>query len=514
MARRRTFIANDDRPLFIVKRDLTGGQNTRQHEQVIGDNQAILLQNILLETAGSRQLRSGQTRIDSSYPASSSSGYGLFGFDPDGGTFEILAIQDTNLSGWILSGSFTDYKTDFTAGLQTTIIKAGQSGQNDIALISNGSDNVFAMYQDHTMHDLGDTNTSPPKTLAIAYYGNRVWALKNNLASFSDAFPADYSLAFDRTTDAFRAPVGEARAIVPTRDQGLILLGADQIWQLSPSAVPDPTTDFPQKVLDIGCVAGNTAMQVNDDIMFLAADGVRGLFRTQLDKLQTGKSFPVSYALQDEYNRINWNHIDKACSIYYQNKYIISLPVDGSSYPNMCWVYYPAYDAWVVYDGWNIARFAKIRESGDEKLFGIDSVSGKVYRLFSGTTDDGNAIVFDEQSKAEDFGKPLVYKFGCEYKIKVEGGNGTLVIYASPDGSDWIQLGTLDTGLASVTFPVTFPVLFGDSVETSGVFHLDDSGIIKFKRCKFRIYCNDLNSIINIIESSVMAIEEPYLSED
>jgi hypothetical protein len=514
MARRSSTYASDDQPLYIVKRDLSGGQNTRQFEQLIGDTQAVLLQNILLETAGSRQLRAGQTRIDNSYPAVSGTGLGLFGFDPDGGQFELLALQKTNLSGWILSGSFSNYKTDFTTGLLTTILKVGMTGQNDVAMISNGTDNVFIMYQDHTMHDLGDTNTSPPKTTALAYYANRVWALKGNLAYFSDAFPSNYATAFDRTTNAFRVPVGTARAIVATRDQGLIFLGADQIWQLAPSTVPSATTDFPQKVLDIGCVAGNTAVQVADDILFLAPDGVRGLFRTQLDKLQTGQSFPISFVLQDEFDAINWNHIDLACAVYFENKYIISLPTDGSAYNNTCWVYYSAYKAWVVYSGWNIARFAKIRLFGKEVLYGIDSVTGRVYQLFSGLTDNGSAIVFDEKSRAEDFGQPLVNKFGCEYKIKVQGGSGTLTISAAPDSSDWIQLGTVDTGLTTVTFPVTFPVAFGDSNETNAVFHLDDAGIIKFKRCKFRIYCDSPSAILNIIETSIMAFQEPYLSED
>jgi hypothetical protein len=388
------------------------------------------------------------------------------------------------------------------------------TGQNDIVLISNGTDNVFAMYQNHTLHDLGNTNTSPPLTTALAYYGNRVWALKRNLAYFSDAFPADYSAAFDRTTNAFRVPVGTERAILATRDQGLIFLGADQIWQLAPSTVPSAATDFPQKVLDIGCVNGNTAVPVADDIYFLAPDGIRGLFRTALDKLQTGESFPLSFVLQDEFNSVNWNHIDLACAVYFENKYIISLPTNGSATNNTCWVYYPAYKGWVVYSGWNIGKFAKLRLFGKETLYGIDAVTGQVYTLFSGTSDNGSAIVYDEWSKAEDFGQPLIYKYGCEFKVKVQGGNGTLIVSASPDGQDWIQLGTLDTGLTSVTFPVTFPVHFGDENETNGVFHLDDAGIIKFKRCKFRIYCADSGAIINILESSVMAFAEAYLSED
>ena len=509
----KRYNAPDDVPQYIVKRDLSGGINSRQHEQIIGDTQAVLLQNILLETAGSRQIRAGQTRLDSSYPTVAGSGYGLLGFDPDGGTFELLAVQGTNLSGCPVGGTFSTYKSDLTPSLQTTIIKAGQLTQNDIAIVSNGVDNAFAMYQDHSMHDLGDTNTSPPKTPAMAYYGNRVWTLDKNLASFSDAFPADYSLAFDRTTNAFRVPVGERRAIVSTRDQGLIFFGADQIWQLSPSVVPDPTTDFPQKVLDIGCVAGNTAVQVGDDILFLSPDGVRGLFRTALDKLQTGQSFPLSYLLQDQFNAINWSHIDKACAVYFDNKYILALPVNNAAYNNICWVYYPAMKAWVVYTGWNIARFSKIRVGGQETLYGIDSVTGQVHKLFDGTNDSGNAIEFDEISRAEDYGNPLVYKYGGEYKIKAKGGNGTLTIEVNVDGNGWVRIGTLELAVVGITFPTAFPMLFNNNQEVYGIWHLDGNDVVKFKRVKFRNYCDDVDANITILESISTAFVEGYLSE-
>jgi hypothetical protein len=110
----KSYNAPDDPISFVMKRDLSGGMDTRKHEQIISDTQATMLKNILLETAGSRTLRSGSTRIDTSYPSSSGEGVGLFGFDPDGGSFELLAVQKTNLSGWNGSGSFTNYKTDLT----------------------------------------------------------------------------------------------------------------------------------------------------------------------------------------------------------------------------------------------------------------------------------------------------------------------------------------------------------------------------------------------------------------
>jgi hypothetical protein len=505
--------APDDPILFALRRDLSGGMNNRQHEEIIGDTQAVLLENVLLETAGSRIIRTGQTRLDAAYPASAGAGLSLFGFDPDGGTFELLAVQGATFSACPIGGTFTDYHT-LTTGLQTTIIKAGMTGQNDVALISNGTDNVHLMIQDHTITDLADTNTSPPLTTALCYYGNRVWALKNNLLYFSSAFPADYAAAFDRTTNAFRMPVGTARALIGTRDQGIICFGADQIWRLLPaSTTPAPTTDFPEKILEIGCVNGNTCVQVADDIFFLSPDGVRGLMRTQLDKLQTGQSFPLSYNLQDEFNSINWAQINKASAIYFENKYIISLPVDNSTTNNECWVFYPAMNAWTIYTGWNIARFAKIRVNGQEALYGIDSANGRVYRLFYGTTDNGTAITYEEISRAEDFGQPMLYKMGGEYRVKLSGGNGTIVASANADSKGWVQLGTVDLEVVGVSFPTTFPMAFGDDTEVIGNWHLDDAGITKFKRVKFENWCDTSGAAITILESSATAFQEDYVSE-
>ena len=645
MRKKGGFQAPDDQPVPIVKRDASGGMNTRQDPQSIADNQFALLQNILLENAGSREIRPGYTRIDNTYPSVASSGYGLFGFNPDGGVFELLAVQKGNIFGWPSSGTFISRKTGFTDGIPTTIIKAGMQTQLDIAIISNGTDDPYAMYQDHTFHDLlSNQYYSMPKTKAICYYGDRVWALKNNLMSFSDAFPATYyptssvligdqttysfttgdaiqvtidtvlydniSLSgcstiaqvasaintavgstvatvgafpnpvgvlvitsptvgtssitiiddsssmkthnpvitciaklfatatrstngfapFDNIVNVFRVPVGVAQALVPTRDQGIIALGADQIWQLSPSAVPSPTTDQPSKILDIGCVAGATAVQVADDIIFLAPDGVRGLFRTQLDKLQTGQSFPLSYVLADQFNSLNWAAIGNACAIFFDNKYLISVPVNGSSYNNEIWVYYPALStafytstnnsdlstkkSWVVYSGWNIARFAVMNIGGKQTLFGIDSVTGQVYQLLTGTTDNGTAIVYNEISRAEDFKAPLQFKKGGEFKVRALGGNGTLVVSANADNLGWVQLGTINLSLFGVTFPTIFPVHFVNASETSAFFHLDDAGIIRFKRCEFEIFCSNMNSDITILESIITAFVEDYISED
>lgn len=62
------FMGKDDQPLFVLKRDLSSGMNTRDNSQMIADNQAVLLQNVLLETAGQTSIRTGQTLVDIHYP--------------------------------------------------------------------------------------------------------------------------------------------------------------------------------------------------------------------------------------------------------------------------------------------------------------------------------------------------------------------------------------------------------------------------------------------------------------
>lgn len=68
MPRQQVYTAPDDQPLFVLKRDLGGGMNNREHPQMIADNQSVLLQNILLETAGQTSIRTGQTLVDTDFP--------------------------------------------------------------------------------------------------------------------------------------------------------------------------------------------------------------------------------------------------------------------------------------------------------------------------------------------------------------------------------------------------------------------------------------------------------------
>jgi hypothetical protein len=160
----------------------------------------------------------------------------------------------------------------------------------------------------------------------------------------------------------------------------------------------------------------------------------------------------------------------------------------------------------------NIARFAKISVDGEERLYAIDSANGKVYRMMSGTSDNSTAITYTEEGRAEDFGKPLQFKNGGEFKIKCRGGTGTINVFASVDGAGYVGLGSLSLAISGVTFPTSFPVVFSTYEEASEQWHLDPLG--KFKRIKFKITCSTVDAVVTILESIATTFLEEYLSED
>jgi hypothetical protein len=503
-------MATDDKEIFFIRKDLSGGQNNRIHGSNIGDNQATVLYNVDIGTPFQTSKRPGLGLIQD---IGNNAGTGLFGFEPDGGTNVLLVTEGSNLSSWPGSGSFTNRYASFTSGLQTTMIKTGEQGNNDVVLVSNGTDNVQRMTQGFVFADLGDTNTSPPKTTVMTSFRNRVWTLKSNLLSYSSAFPSDYSTAFDRTTNAFRMPVGTERAVIGIRDAGLIVMGNDQVWGINPSSTP-AATDLPEKILDIGCAAGKTAVQVGDDIYFLAYDGVRGVFRTQQDKLQQGASYPLSYVLKDEVASLSWGYITKSCAVYFDNKYFISVPVDGSTYCNEVWAYYPASQGWMIITGWNVAAWSKMKVNGEERLYAVDSTDGKVYRAWSGYDDNGTAINYQEEGRKEDMGQPLVTKTGGVYKLRaLSSGNYTVSVYVSIDDADYTLLGTMSLSAGGLTLPFTLPATLSGQSIVEESFHLDSLG--PWRQIRFKIQHNDTNGndTITFYDRSLTTYSDEYSSE-
>lgn len=523
--------AEDEKEHYLIRRDLSGGVNTQVHKSTVGDNQAPVLDNVDIGIIGKAAKRPGSWLIGDD--VGSNSIVRLHNYPIDGETDQLLGYENTTLYKWIGSGNWTSLKADFTAPTTDTdlcMVSGKESGltPDDVVFVKVDGNNWFRIDSDANEQDLGDTNTSPPLSPVGTWYGNRFWVLKNDLLYYSDAYSDDYSGAFDRTTNSFRLPVGDARMLAATRDLGIIAGGKSAIWALAPSATP-ATTDKPEPILsDYGIVSNQAWCVVGDDVWFFSHDGVRALKRTVQDKLQLGASFPLSHLLKDEFALVNWSYIQRVCMAYFDNKVFVTVPTGAATFDT--WVFYPAitvniptkgsFPAATVINGWNARSYATYKVNGEERLYYGKHGDGTAYRAWNGYTDEGTSttngtkITYTIETKQEDLGTPLQYKTGGEVEFTFEqAGDYDVSVYASFDDGGYNLLGTVNLAGGGVSFPITFPVSFGMLNLVREKFHLDAYG--RWRKIQLKIEHDATNGSDDIVllEYNIVAFPDEYENE-
>jgi len=508
--------ARDEQPLFIETRDLSGGVNTRMYGAVLPDTQAIVLTNIDLSIPGERSKRVGSVLIGNDLGASSI--LKLHNYFIQGATDQFLSYQGTTLSKWTGTGNWVTIKDDFVAPSdesQVGIVSGKESGlaPDDVVFVYIDNNNWFRIDSDGNAQDLGTTagtgSDSPPLSPVGTWYGNRFWVLKNDILYFSDAYDDDYSSCFDTVTNAFRVPVGTERGLVATRDLGIVVMGEQAIWAIAPSATP-AATDRPEPLITSwGCVSNQGWVNAGDDIYFFGQDGLRALKRTVQDKLQSGVSYPLSYALKKEYDAIAWAYKDRIVMEYFDNKIFITVPTGASTFST--WIYYPATQSFSIIDGWDVRSYGKYKVSGEERFFYGKHADGVVYRAWYGYTDEGTtttngtAITYTEESKFYDFGKLMLWKVGGEVEVsaKVIGQDTSISVYASIDSGSYSKLGEISLeSLTAPTLPVALPFTLADDYVKREKFSLDSLG--RFRVLQIKLVNDDLNTDAVIIYSTVI----------
>jgi len=491
--------SQDEQQMFIIRRDFSGGVNSRQQGALIGETQATVLYNADIGTGGQSTKRNGSVQIGS-LASLGVDVLDIHNFDIQGETDQLWQYQNDTMYRWLGTGNWTgiSYASLISGASEVSMISAKESGlsPDDIVVFYNGKNNVHRIDVDGVFQDLGNGATSPPLTDVMAWYGNRIWGLLNDLLYFSDAYDSDYSTSFDRTTNIYRIPVGEERGIIPTRDTGMVIMGKDAIWGLAPSAVP-AATDKPEPIVtNRGVVSKKGWVNAGDDIYYFAKDGFRALRRTVQDKLQAGVDYPLSYMLKDEFDSISWGHIEKLTMEYFDNKIFMAVPTSATTYDT--WVYYPQSQSFMVIKGWTPRCWDRYKVGGEEFLYYGKQGQNKVFQAWKGYTDEGNtntdgtAINYQEEGRKEDGGQPLIKKAGGTLKIKaLSSGDYDLTVYVSVDDNAYQTLGTINLTGNSPTLPATLPfTLASDNIITKA-FSLDSLG--EWNQIRVKIQHNAIN---------------------
>ena len=137
---------------------------------------------------------------------------------------------------------------------------------------------------------------------------------------------------------------------------------------------------------EVGCIARKTALIVGDNVIFLSEQGVYMLEITPEINLR-GRDVPLSFDIQDEFRDLNYDYIENAVAVYFNNRYYIAVPskfqsdgVTANTRNNIVFVYNFLNKKWESKDTFTgsanyIDNWVICQKAGQDRLF-ASSVEG------------------------------------------------------------------------------------------------------------------------------------------
>ena len=135
---------------------------------------------------------------------------------------------------------------------------------------------------------------------------------------------------------------------------------------------------------EVGCVARKSIIQVGNNVLFLSDNGVYGANFQDLYNLR-GNEVPLSSPINPIIQRINRDVWDKSVGVYFDNRYYLAVPLDGSQVNNAILIFNLINKQWESIDttnapNWDISDLIVGGKKSDRAVYAINSQGG-VHRL-------------------------------------------------------------------------------------------------------------------------------------
>lgn len=250
----------------------------------------------------------------------------------------------------------------------------------------------------------GSTTTGGqfPNCSGLLYYANRLVAMG---ADHSTTLPSNRSRDtvcisnfldwqhFD-LVDAFTFNNGgndEVVAVSPWTINEALVLMRNSIYYASfgieryVTGEPLGTDSFIKTlVTDIGCMAKRSVVQANGGVVFLSDNGVYFLQPSQVGSNDAMRLLtvadPMSAPIDDVIQRINRTYANRAVATYWNNRYYLAVPIDGSTDNNAILVYNFILKNWESVDiypsGFDAFNFLVGKKDNQRRMYIVDSDQG------------------------------------------------------------------------------------------------------------------------------------------
>lgn len=465
-------IVQDDGSIYF-----NGGQFSNNRASKLDNTQFFLGQNIDVDQLGQVTTRRGIAKLGTSPNSTIVQGLAFYS-----NSSQDLLVQASNKKLYTYAGSsWSSALTGYTCASSTALINFGQ-------LISNlywvdGLGNAFR-YNGTTVTDSSGwgVGTAPPTALSnLCVHQNRIffWGLPSDNQSL---VPTDILSENTPSTNYIEVSKGDGDPIVGCLSwiaAGLLVFKKRSIWLADVTNGVGANATLQNIHNTIGCVSHRTIKQIGadgigQDVFFLAKDGVRSILTT-FQAGQQGVTAPISYPINDFIQRINWTFSNNSCATYWNNRYMLAVPLDSSTIPNYVLVYHTINKSWSGYwVGWKPTIFV-ISEFSNEPRINFGDSTGNVnqwldYIPLNGENtasfqDAGINIATIFTSKAYTFNCLLNAKLGYQLEVEFFQSTANAVIQVQIDGQTPITVvnGYNTTTGVGFAIPFTLPLTIAAS---------------------------------------------------
>ena len=194
----------------------------------------------------------------------------------------------------------------------------------------------------------------------------------------SDILDAD---TYDQIYGQYRFNAGTADfnvGLLSFADDKLVVFNRNSIHLVQGSS-PDAST-VQLITNEVGCLARKTIVQVGNNVMFLSDNGVYGANFQDLYNLR-GSELPLSSSIQTTIDRINRQYWDQSVAVYFNNRYYIAVPTDGSTVNNTILIFNFINKQWESVDStsnldWDIENLIVAGKKSDRAVYAVNALGG------------------------------------------------------------------------------------------------------------------------------------------
>lgn len=209
-----------------------------------------------------------------------------------------------------------------------------------------------------------------PNTDFGVFFRNRL-IIANPVTTNPSGGDSNYSIIMSDLLDTdnyyaaesqFRINKGSADFLVgfyPYQEDQLIVFMRNSIHMINNIATTSAANTY-EITRQHGCVARKSIAQSGPQTFFLSDNGVivlspgtdpgKGL-GVAISKV-SGETIPMSRQIQDQFDKVNFDHAHKSCGIVYDNKFFLACPTLSSSVPNSIFVYDLISSSWNSVDSY------------------------------------------------------------------------------------------------------------------------------------------------------------------